>query len=991
MKNELYTRRTQLRKIARPSTAALFVAFAVATAVPTLQADDFLYLGTTGDSQWETTGNWLGAVPNEDTNNGVITFAPPQKGLGLIMLDKDKKLINLDQVIFNNGTNYSIVRNIEGGNSWTFNDAVTTGKDNIVNKGGYQFIDVSIKTGDVFSVDAQAGQIVLQGTTQFKDQIIVKGDGSFQLDTFFISTEAGANILKQGTGALIITDEGSFDGGVVVEEGGLLLGDDAALGSGDVLIESGSYIGAYGKDTTVTNSFTFEGDVSAQGYDTLTLAGQVELGDPIPQDDSGNEFVSVNVGQGATLILSGVVDSFGVGTGEIPGTGPGEVPPYHQSNIGMNIAGEGTFVIDSGADWSDPLAPDTFFELEGDLNVESATLEIGRNNPSTYILGNVNVTNNATILGDGTLAQDLNVTNAILFLDANDSVEHTDSETKQITVVNPEADTLTVNGNLSVDADSVIVLEIKDDYTKDASNTVEKHGTRNGSVIVEGDVDIAAGARVVVQMEDNSRVRHNDEYMIIDSVGTGTNVDYNLIPDDPNDSVVTFILPREFEYVLKQEVSGVGDQNDLKAVVSVVDFEEIAFTDNEKSVAVALQDIREDVEAGTVTGDMADVVNAFLGMESGEFNEALQTLTPEEAADKMVTMGFHGMKAQNNNVNARLNDLRYNTNLWSSHTQNYFSAIMEQASPAETYDLALQTTQYFDDQVEIARDTFDPDMMERVGFFVTGYGTFGEVGNQDDMVGYDWETYGATIGMDYRLSDELIVGAYTGYSYSEAKVLRGSGSSTVNSFNGGVYASYEKDGSYLSGMAGLGYSMYDNNRTIKFADELDRSAKSDPTGVQFTAAGTIGHDFTAREWVFGPYAQLEFANLAVEEYKETGAGAAGLEVDEMDVKSLLGRVGAHVGINIDLDRITFMPEAHAAYQHQFYDTSQSLGARFVGSADSAFNFDTRELSENAGILGAGITAYNRESGNSLYLFYDGEFGENEYTIHTFRGGMRFAF
>ncbi|QDU34420.1 Extracellular serine protease precursor [Poriferisphaera corsica] len=997
MKKQINYLRTPLRAIARPSTALLLTAF---IAGPSFAADYTWYGGAKDDDgndlvNWDEAGNWnTVAAPAGDIAGGTITFATDLNNQ--YRVTEVKQIENVGSVQFTSSQGFNILP----GESWLFQaggkiesysaSAVHQIRTSIVaTAGGLNILNYNPTVG------RSTSEIQLSGGLRFDGDVVV-GDiagtasGDVRISGLYQSSNPTSQIVKYGSGTLYMEGTSLFAGGVELHDGILAIGRSDAISSGtptrSTLTIEGGGLRAYSNIEEfnsvqynpflalqgITNDLDVNSDFFVTGGNVLAVTGDTDFGGVQRTIDLQNnattnllgEFVGLDAKYRSGLILNG---------------------DFSNTNNGM--------VIDTT----------TFVTVN-----DEGTNRIMKNGGSLVLFGSTpgkgnfigDVTVNAGELGMAGFAKvtgDVNVTTyaenqayfGASFKDSNRDELHMLSTIRTGGVVDGA---LTLNGGRLFIAGSSIssVADMKVTGKLTLTNHSLMHvlvsadvngNAYTGAIEATGDVQIDNDTEVVVQYSDVNLIRNGQKYKVLDTINTNTiNVNFDPAKVHVDD------LPDEFNFQFVEETAGTS--TDYFVEMSVKPYDQIAKTDNEMAVAKVLQEIRVDP---TLTGDMKVVIDAFNNQATGEFRPALLTISPEESADKMVTMGFHGVKAQNNNVNSRLNDLRYNKNLWSSHTQNYFSAIMEKATPEEAYDLALQTSSYFEDQAVIAQDTFDPDLMNRVGFFVTGYGTFGDVGNNKDQVGYDWETYGATVGMDYRLSDELIVGAYGGYSYSEAKVLRGGGSSTVNSMNGGIYGAYQSGGSYVSGSAGLGYNVYDNNRVIQFGSSLDRVAKSDPTGYQFTAAATIGHDFTVREWTFGPYAQVEFANLNVEEYTEEGAGALNLDLNELDLKSLLGRIGMHAGVNIDWDRVTFMPEVHAAYQHQFYDTSESMTARFAGATGGSFEFNTRELTENAFIGGFGITAYNRESGDSLYLFYDGEFGENEYSIHTFRGGMRFTF
>ena len=84
----------------------------------------------------------------------------------------------------------------------------------------------------------------------------------------------------------------------------------------------------------------------------------------------------------------------------------------------------------------------------------------------------------------------------------------------------------------------------------------------------------------------------------------------------------------------------------------------------------------------------------------------------------------------------------------------------------------------------------------RWGVWVTGFGDFVNVDGDGNAQGYDFTTGGVTLGIDYRITDQLAIGVMGEYSHTWTSLQPG-GSIDVNSGRGGVYATWSNHGIYL--------------------------------------------------------------------------------------------------------------------------------------------------------------------------------------------------
>ena len=86
----------------------------------------------------------------------------------------------------------------------------------------------------------------------------------------------------------------------------------------------------------------------------------------------------------------------------------------------------------------------------------------------------------------------------------------------------------------------------------------------------------------------------------------------------------------------------------------------------------------------------------------------------------------------------------------------------------------------------------------RWGVWVTGFGDFVNVDGDGNAQGYDFTTGGVSLGIDYRITDQLAIGVMGDYSHTWTS-LNPSGHIDVDSGRGGVYATWFSHGIYING------------------------------------------------------------------------------------------------------------------------------------------------------------------------------------------------
>jgi autotransporter-associated beta strand protein len=171
-------------------------------------------------------------------------------------------------------------------------------------------LPTSFLTGDtvVFSDAAASGlvtitQSVAPTTTTFSNETLaytVSGSSGFGISS--------GSLVKSGLAPVTLATANSYADGTTLSSGALLLGDDAALGTGGVTITGGWIGSSSAAPRTLANAITFGGNlaVGAQGTGGVTLTGPVGLGGGVRQIDVG-----ANVRISGTITNGGLVKTGG--------------------------------------------------------------------------------------------------------------------------------------------------------------------------------------------------------------------------------------------------------------------------------------------------------------------------------------------------------------------------------------------------------------------------------------------------------------------------------------------------------------------------------------------------------------------------------------------------------------------------------------------------------------------------------------------------------
>ena len=272
----------------------------------------------------------------------------------------------------------------------------------------------------------------------------------------------------------------------------------------------------------------------------------------------------------------------------------------------------------------------------------------------------------------------------------------------------------------------------------------------------------------------------------------------------------------------------------------------------------------------------------------------------------------------------------------------------------------------------------------RWGIFVTGSGEYVKVGDEDENApGYKITNGAVILGLDYRLSHNFAVGIYGGYETGHA-TLFGDGRLTMEGGNAGAFATYFNDGFYLDVAGGGGWNSYDIRRTALMGD-----ARGKTDGNEVNVLGAIGYDWKVRCLNIGPTASVQYTDVNIDQYTETGS-LVPLEIQDQNEDSLRSTVGVRASYDIKAGSVIFRPEARAAWLHEYYDQAYPIDARLVSGGGGILTAFGPTVGRDAAQIRAGASAQLSRT-FAVYVYYDGIVGRSNYNSNGASGGFSFSF
>ncbi|MBI5785329.1 MAG: autotransporter domain-containing protein [Rhodocyclales bacterium] len=374
----------------------------------------------------------------------------------------------------------------------------------------------------------------------------------------------------------------------------------------------------------------------------------------------------------------------------------------------------------------------------------------------------------------------------------------------------------------------------------------------------------------------------------------------------------------------------------------------------------------------TATGDLSTALGEFQALDGSQLGPAFRAMSTESHAS-LARVGLAGIGQFLGDVRQRMGNLR--PNIMSAGTGSTMPVMLGSSGFAAGLGGFLATDQLARRQ---ARD----------GFWINGYGQWGDHRALPGYSPYDYRSYGSTIGLDHKRSDDLLIGASLGMSRAEVEFGGSSRDSAVNGVTGALYGSYFMGNAYIEAAFSYGRQSYRNHRAIDLGSEV-REASGQHVGTAYTAYLGGGYDYAVDGLTVTPFANMRYINLAEKGFTESGAGSLNLTVGRRKTDSLVAELGARAARVLTMGNGTLVVDLSAALNYDFDIDDQVVTASFAEAPGNSFSISGEAVEKYGVTIGAGMTLLQGRK-SAAVLRYIGEFRERN-ASHGLMGEFRYAF
>jgi outer membrane autotransporter protein len=390
-----------------------------------------------------------------------------------------------------------------------------------------------------------------------------------------------------------------------------------------------------------------------------------------------------------------------------------------------------------------------------------------------------------------------------------------------------------------------------------------------------------------------------------------------------------------------------------------------AVTPNERAAANLVDAIQFNPKA-------AQLISFLLNQPLANLSYDLAQISPD-ALTAFYEISFSNANIQRLTLEGRLDDLRIGSNGFSSNMKLNGAAVnLEDKATADGKSSKSPVEQ-----------VLQPGPENRWGVWVTGFGDFVNVDGDFNSHGYDFTTGGFSVGVDYRITDQLAVGAMGEYAHTWTS-LKPSGDIDVDSGRGGAYATWFNHGIYLNGAIYGGHNVYSSSRPT-----LGGMATGGTGGAEYSTFISGGYDFHCGHLTAGPIAALQYTHVSIDSFTEQGS-LAPLDIHSQSAESLRSDFGFRASYLSQVKKVLVEPTLRAAWEHEYKYSALPMTAGFADIPGPSDIFYGPSEGHDSAIVSAGVSVYWTPT-IATNVNYDGQLGRGRYDSNAVTGGVRITF
>jgi len=292
---------------------------------------------------------------------------------------------------------------------------------------------------------------------------------------------------------------------------------------------------------------------------------------------------------------------------------------------------------------------------------------------------------------------------------------------------------------------------------------------------------------------------------------------------------------------------------------------------------------------------------------------------------------------------------------------------------ASHYDGNRQNDAHSSNYIRGTGASSDGGSYGRLGGFITYDFGSGERAPTDLEDAFDFESSQITMGLDYRITDEWILGAVVGISDQEvdfdASQSIVEGNMVADGLSVMPFAMYQRGQWFISGSAGFQQMSFDTSRAIRYPSGNLNLPATDTVTVSSTDASMFslffeaGHSFQWQKFSSEPFLNIKYSDIAIDEFVEDDVNddAFDLVIAKQDFSSQELTLGVKFQYTFTPSYGVFIPFLTLEHVKQSDDAPRSIQAYYAQDvvSENAFDIPTESLDSAYNVYSLGFSSVIR--------------------------------
>ena len=246
--------------------------------------------------------------------------------------------------------------------------------------------------------------------------------------------------------------------------------------------------------------------------------------------------------------------------------------------------------------------------------------------------------------------------------------------------------------------------------------------------------------------------------------------------------------------------------------------------------------------------------------------------------------------------------------------------------------------------------------------------------------------FNLTLGSDLHYSDNISMGAALGLGHSNTGVVGGTGGYVMQDISALAYITYHSGGGYAGAYGEAGHAHFtDVDRTIQLGP-MTRTESGSTGGSHGGLGVTGGWWFGQDKLQYGPFANVEWHDIGVSSYQESGNDSTAMWFANQNRKALISTVGARMQGEFQISNAVLKPFVELSWNHDSKADPSEVTAGLTSMAGS-FTLTGYVPDKTWGMVNVGLTTQLTPSVSS-WVGYTGRFSDTSQRYNNINMGFK---